>query len=118
MAATGFLAQCVNQVVATITSAGLTAVTDPRNARPMTVLVRPPSADTFNNNITTVTIVLNVLGAPPSNLDSLDYLMTTAETLLTTDMAIIGPIEFGIVTIGSQELPTYTITVRLGNRRN
>jgi len=117
MAATGFLAQCVDKVVATITAANLVAVTDPRNARPMTVLVRPPSADTFNNNITNVTIVLNVLGAPPGNSDAIDYLMTTCETLLQTDMAVVGPIDFGIITIGSQDLPTYTMTVRLGNRR-
>jgi hypothetical protein len=58
MAATGILAAAYSSVTTALTDAGLVVVTDPRNARPMSVFVELPIGDAFNNNIVDVRISL------------------------------------------------------------
>ena len=55
MSATGIFAEAQATIAATLTGLGLAVVTDSRNARPMTVLIEPPTFICFNNNIAEIT---------------------------------------------------------------
>jgi hypothetical protein len=94
MAATGIFAESRTAIVNALTALSLAPVTDPRNARPMTVLVNPPTFDAFTYNI------------------------TTADTIMaSTTLAVTGgrPVS---VTVGDQQIPAYSLTVAIAARRN
>lgn len=117
MTASGIFNEARSTVVATLTALGLKTETDVRNARPMTVLVDPPTFTCFNSNIAEIEIDLKVLAAPPGNQDAVDYLITTADTIMNSDLSLIRGIP-GVMTIGGQEVPTYDLTVRVGTQRS
>ena len=118
MAATGIFAESRTAIVNALTALGLAVVTDPRNARPMTVFVGAPTFDVFTYNVGDITFELSILAAPPGNLDSEDYLITTADTIMaSTTLAITAgrPVTFSV---GDQQIPAYTMTCRIAARRN
>lgn len=117
MTASGIFNEARSTVVATLAALGLKTETDVRNARPMTVLVDPPTFTCFNSNIAEIEIDLKVLAAPPGNQDAVDYLITTADTIMNSDLSLIRGIP-GVMTIGGQEVPTYDLTVRVGTQRS
>ena len=112
----GIFTDTINTVAATITSLGLTAVTDPRNARPLTVFVELPSFNSFNNQTADITVDLRVLGAPPGNQDTTDYILGVVDTLMNSPLAVISG-NPSIAQIGSQELPAYDLTIRIASKR-
>ena len=117
MAATGILAESRSAIVTQLVNLGLAAVTDPRNARPMSVLVNPPTFDSFTYNVGNITFELLILAAPPGNQDAEDYLITTADTIMDSSIAVTGgrPVS---VTVGDQQIPAYSLTVPIPARRN
>lgn len=117
MTASGIFADAQATLVASLTALGLKVVTDVRNARPITVLVDPPTFTCFNNNIAEIEFGLKVLAAPPGNSDAIDYLITTADTIMDSGISLIRGIP-GIMQIGGQEVPTYDLTVRVGTQRS
>jgi hypothetical protein len=117
MTATGIFAAAQSTVVSTLTALGLKVVTDVRNARPITVLVDPPTFTAFNSNIAEIEIDLKVLAAPPANQDATDYLITTADTIMNSSLSLIRGIP-GVILIGGQEVPTYDLTVRVSTMRS
>ena len=117
MAATGILATAVNTVKASLTSLGLVPITDPRNARPMSVLIELPDVDGFNYNVGDFDIRLRVLAPPPGNQDAGDYLMTIADQVMAGNIAVTR-LQPGLVSIGGQDLPSYDLTVRIAVARN
>jgi hypothetical protein len=118
MAATGIFATAVNAIATRITNLGLVPVTDPRNARPMTVFIELPSFAGMNYNIGDITITLRVLAAPPGNSDAGDYLMTTIDTLMADQGLAIIEGRPTMALIGQQELPAYDLIVRVAVARN
>lgn len=116
MPATGIFADSVTKIKDTITALGLVAVTDPRNARPMTCLIEMPTYTQFTNQVADVSVVVHVLATPPGNQDSGDWLMSTLDILMDSELAITGGSPT-LVVIGSQELPAYDITIRIGVKR-
>ena len=117
MTATGIFSEARDTIVATLTGLNLKVVSDPRNARPLTVLVDPPTFTCFNSNIAEIEFSLKILAAPPGNLDSVDYLITTADTIMNSALSLIRGIP-GVMQIGGQEVPTYDLTVRVGTQRS
>ena len=118
MAATGIFAESRTAIVNALTALSLVPVTDPRNARPMSVLINPPTFDSFNYNVGDIRFELLILAAPPSNQDAEDYLITTADTIMaSTTLAVTGgrPVS---VTVGDQQIPAYSLTVAVAARRN
>jgi hypothetical protein len=103
--------------VASLTALGLKVVTDVRNARPITVLIEPPTFTCFNSNIADIEIGIKILAAPPGNQDAADYLITTADTIMNSSISLIRGIP-GVMLIGGQEVPTYDLTVRVGTQRS
>jgi len=117
MSATGIFSEARDTIVATLTGLNLKVVTDPRNARPMSVLVDPPTFTCFNSNIAEIEVRVKVLAAPPANLDAVDYLITTADTIMDSDLSLIRGTP-GLIEIGGQEVPTYDLLVRVATQRS
>lgn len=117
MSATGIFAAAQSTLVASLQALGLVVVTDVRNARPISCLVDPPTFTTFNSNIAEIEIGVKVLAAPPGNQDATDYLITTADAIMNSDISLIRGIP-GVMQIGGQEVPTYDLTVRVSTSRS
>lgn len=113
----GIFYESTQALVSTITSLGLVAVTDPRNARPLTVLIEPPSFDAFTYNVGDLTFRVSVLAAPPGNQDASDYLLTTVDALMNSTLPITSG-QPNTIELGGQNLPCYDLTVRIASRRN
>ena len=117
MTASGIFADAQSTLVASLTALGLKVVTDVRNARPITVLIEPPTFTCFNSNIADIEIGIKILAAPPGNQDAADYLITTADTIMDSEISLIRGIP-GVMLIGGQEVPTYDLTVRVSTQRS
>jgi hypothetical protein len=117
MTASGIFADAQSTLVASLSALGLKVVTDVRNARPITVLIEPPTFTCFNSNIADIEIGIKILAAPPGNQDAADYLITTADTIMNSSISLIRGIP-GVMLIGGQEVPTYDLTVRVGTQRS
>ena len=110
----GIFRDSISAVSTIITGLGLVPVTDPRNARPLTVFLELPTWDTFTSRIADVTMRLRVLGAPPGNQDVADYLLTTSWTIMNSSLAVVAGAP-SVAIIGTQELPCYDLTIRLAS---
>ena len=117
MTASGIFSAAQAELVGSLQALGLAVVTDPRNARPMSVLVDPPTFTCFNSNVADIETSLKVIAAPPANQDAVDYLITTADTIMDSEISLIRGIP-GVMLIGGQEVPTYDLTVRVSTQRS
>ena len=117
MPATGMFAEAITAVANVITAKGYVAVTDPRNARPLTVFIELPTFNAFTYNVGDITLTIRVLAPPPGNQDAGDYLLTEIDVLMNSSLAITGG-QPTIAQSGSQELPAYDLTVRISSKRN
>ena len=112
----GIFTDTINAVSATITALGLKPVTDPRNARPLTVFIELPTFSAFNNQTADITIDLRVLGAPPGNQDTTDFILGVVNQLMDSSLAVVSG-RPTVAQIGSQDLPAYDLTIRIGTSR-
>ena len=117
MAASGILVDAVNAVKTQLTALSLVPITDPRNARPMSVLIELPTVTAFTYNVGNIDIRLRVLAPPPGNQDAGDYLMTIADQIMNSPIAVTD-LRPGLVSVGGQDLPSYDLTVAVAVRRN
>ena len=117
MPAGSILIDAVNACKTALTGLGLVPVTDPRNARPLSVLIELPSVDAFTYNVGDIELRLRVLAPPPGNQDAGDYLMTIADQIMNSTIAVTD-LRPGLSTVGGQDLPTYDLTVAVAVRRN
>lgn len=117
MSATGLLADARAKLVTSLTNLGLAVVTDPRNARPMSVLVEPPTYTCFNSNVADIRFTISILAAPPGNQDAEDYLITTADTITNSSISVLDG-RPTLRSVGTQDIPAYDLTVAIGGQRN
>ena len=117
MAVSGILYEAVNACKTALTTLGLVPITDPRNARPLSVLIELPTVTAFTYNVGNIDLRLRVLAPPPGNQDAGDYLMTIADQIMNSPIAVTD-LRPGFVTIGGQDLPSYDLTVAVAVRRN
>jgi len=117
MPASGILVDAVNAVKTALTGLGLVPITDPRNARPLSVLIELPTVSAFTYNVGDIELRLRVLAPPPGNQDAGDYLMTIADQIMNSAIAVTD-LRPGLATVGGQDLPTYDLTVAVAVRRN
>lgn len=115
--ASGVFYQMVQDVKTALSNLGLKPVTDPRNARPLTVFIELPSARMFNNNVADGTLTLRVLAPPPGNQDAGDYCMTVADLICSSNALAVTDAAPSVALIGEQQLPAYDLTVRLSGER-
>ncbi len=117
MAVSGILYEAVNACKNQLTTLGLVPITDPRNARPLSVLIELPTVTAFTYNVGNIDLRLRVLAPPPGNQDAGDYLMTIADQIMNSPIAVTD-LRPGLVSIGGQDLPSYDLTVAVAVRRN
>jgi len=112
----GIFTDAIDHVGASLTALGLKPFTDPRNARPLTVFIELPSFESYGANpsskVSDVTITIRILGAPPGNQDSSNYILEICDTILSSNIAVVSG-QPSIATIGSQDLPCYDLTIKL-----
>lgn len=120
MAATGILWDAVNATKTAIQalSTGYEVVTDPRNARPMTFFIELPTVQSFTYNVGDITLVVRICAPPPGNQDASNFLLTLADTIMNSSIAVTDLRPGVMISQGGQELPTYDLTVRVAVRRN
>jgi len=114
MPASGRLVESRTYVANALTALGMVPVIDPRNARPLTVFVGIPEFTAYTNKVTDITVLVQILAGPPGNLDAADYLLTQAETIINSGLYAISG-EPSIWQVGTQELPAYDLTLRIGS---
>ena len=114
--ASGVLYEAVTAVKTSLTALGLVPITDPRNVRPLSVLIQLPSSENFNYNVGDITLTLNICAPPPGNQDAGDYLMTVADQIMNSPIAVTD-MRPGLLNVGGQDLPTYDLTVRVAVNR-
>ena len=117
MSSSGILYDAVTKCKTALTDLGLVPVTDPRNARPLSVLIELPTVSAFTYNVGDVELRLRVLAPPPGSQDAGDYLMQIADQIMNSPIAVTD-LRPGLASIGGQELPTYDLTVKLSIQRN
>jgi len=117
MAATGILAEAIAAVSADLTGLGYKVVTDPRNARPLTVFLELPTMNAFTYNVGDIRIRARILAPPPGNQDATDWLITQVDTIMASDIAVTNGSP-GYASYGGQEIPTYDLTIAVSVRRN
>ena len=118
MLVAGILWNAVEAVCDELTTLSLDWVTDPRNARPLTVFVELPTVDAFTYNVGDITLRCRVCAPPPGNQDASNFLLTVADKIMNSPIAVTD-IRPGVMIIGGgQEMPTYDLTVRVAVRRN
>jgi hypothetical protein len=112
----GIFTDTINAVSATITALGLVPVTDPRNARPLVVFIELPTFTSFNNQTADITVDLRVLGAPPGNQDTTDYILGIVDTLMNSALqsSLVGPPS---PRSAHKTFPAYDLTIRIGTSR-
>ena len=112
----GIFTDTINTVSASISALGLVPVTDPRNARPLTVFVELPTFTNWSSKIADVTITLRVLGAPPSNSDATNYILGIVDQIMDSEIAVISG-QPTVAQIGSAELPAYDLLIKISASR-
>ena len=117
MASSGILYEAVTAVKTQLTTLGLKPVTDPRNARPLSVMIELPTLDAFTYNVGDIRVVIRVLAGPPGNQDSGDYLMEKVDLIMNSPIAIVDG-RPSLASYGEQMLPCYDMTVAVAVQRN
>lgn len=117
MSSSGILYEAVEACKTALNGLGLVPITDPRNARPLSVLIELPTVSAFTYNVGDIELRLRVLAPPPGNQDAGDYLMQIADQIMNSAIAVTD-LRPGLATVGGQDLPTYDLTVAVAVRRN
>ena len=117
MSSSGILYEAVTACKTQLTALGLVPITDPRNARPLSVLIELPTVTAFTYNVGNIDLRLRVLAPPPGNQDAGDYLMQIADQIMNSPIAVTD-LRPGLVPVGGQDLPSYDLTVAVAVRRN
>jgi len=115
--ASGIFYEAITATKTALEGLGYTVVTDPRNARPMSVLIELPTWDSFTYNVGDIRLQIRILAAPPGNQDASDWLITQADTIMNSTIAVTSG-RPGFATYGGQDIPTYDLTVAVAVRRN
>lgn len=110
------LLDAMDHVTNELVNAGLNVVTDPRNVTPPCVLIDPPAIRAIKGTIITADVRITVLAPPPGNRDAMLRLLTDADTVVQAAEVIDG--SPGTYTIGTTDLPAYSLTARITLIRN
>lgn len=114
--ATGFLQDTIDACAQALTDAGIPWAYDPGQARPKCVMIELPEFSVYARAVADVRIRLRICGAPPGNKANNDFILTTVEDILASDI-IVDSGAPSTADYGSQQLPTYDLVARLGTNR-
>lgn len=104
------------ELVTSLENAGLTVVTDPRLMAPNLAMVEPPRVTGISGNLSQVEWDVNVTALPPGNAAAVEALLDQVDAVIqAVPVSTATP---GVLSIGGQDLPAYTLTVTYTIRRN
>jgi hypothetical protein len=83
----------------------------------MSVLIELPTVTAFTYQVGDIQLRLRILAPLPGNQDAGDYLMTIADQIMNSPIAVTD-LRPGLVSVGGQDLPSYDLTVAVAVRRN
>lgn len=112
----GALKDALVDVEQTLSAISATVITEPRAVRPGVVLIEPPTITGISGTLSQVAIPVVVFAAPPGDRTAVDRMLDVVDEIIQ-----LLPVEtgsFGISTVGAQELPSYSLDIRLTLRRN
>lgn len=112
----GLLNEVYDYLVEQMSDAGIPAVNDIRNAQPPCVLVDPPSIVALSGSMVTLDFAATVVAPPPGNRDQMVRLLSIADRIIETQTVTAGAP--GSYSIGQQDLPAYSLTVRIQAQRS
>ena len=113
----GNLYDAVQAVAEALKGIGISPITDPRNARPNSVLIELPTVTSFTFNVSDIRLMLRLLAPPPGNEDTANALMTLADKIIDSEIAVVSA-RPGYATYGNQEMPSYDLEVAVALKRN
>lgn len=105
------LLDAMDYVEGELVAAGLNVVTDPRNVTPPCVLLDPPAVRAVGDAIVSCDVRVTVLTPPPGNRDAMLKLLEDADKVIEAVNVIDGAP--GSYTIGTVDLPAYSLTARV-----
>jgi hypothetical protein len=111
----GAIADALDEVIASFSVLSLPVVDDPRKARPGSVLVEPPSGTGITASISEITIPVTILTLPPGTPATIRQMLDVADEIFALWPA--ADMTPGIWSSGGQDLPCYTLTLRITIRR-
>lgn len=97
------------RLVSALTTAGVTVVSDARDARPLSAIIDPPNITRSTTNQWSLSFPVNVVMPPPGNLDALIALLDVVDVVMAATSATDASPT--VYMVGNQELPAYTVTV-------
>jgi hypothetical protein len=112
----GALRDCLTEIEQTLAGISAPVITEPRAVRPGVVLIEPPTVTGISGTLSQVAVPVVVLAAPPGDRTAVDRMLDVVDEIIA-----LLPVEtgsFGISTIGAQELPSYSLDIRLTIRRS
>ena len=72
------------RLVTALTTAGVTVVSDARDARPLSAIIDPPNITRSSTNQWSLSFPVNVVMPPPGNLDALIALLDVVDVVYNT----------------------------------
>ena len=115
--ASGILYEAVNATKTKLLALGCQVVTDPRAIRPFSVFLELPTVTGFTFNVGDMRLTAHICAPPPGNQDAGDYLITEADKIMNSTIAVTD-LRPGFISTGGQDLPTYDLTIAVAVRRN
>lgn len=112
----GIINEVYDYLVQQLSDDGIPAVSDIRNVQPPCVIVDPPSLVAQSGSMVTLDFPTTVLVPPPGNRDQMVRLLAVADRIMETQTVTTG--SPGSYSVGQQDLPAYTLTVRIQAQRS
>ena len=83
----------------------------------MTFLIELPTVDSFTYNVGDIRLRIRICAPPPGNQDASNWLLTQADAIMNSAIAVTDLRPGVMINAGGQELPTYDLTVAVAVRR-
>lgn len=112
----GFLQDAIDLCADALTDAGITWAYDPGTIRPKCVMIELPDFSVYARAVADVRIRLRVCGSPPGNKANNEFILSTVEEILQSEV-IVESGSPGTAEYGNQQLPTYDLIGRIGTNR-
>jgi hypothetical protein len=112
----GLLNEVYDYLVQQLGDDGLPVVIDVRNVQPPCILVDPPTFVAQSGSMVTVEFPVTAICPPPGNRDQMIRLLELADRVIETQTVTTG--SAGSYSVGQQDLPAYSMTVRIQAQRS
>lgn len=112
----GVLNEGYDYLCQSLADAGVPVVNDIRNVQPPCAIVDPPNVIAQSASLVQADFPVTIMVPPPGNRDAVVKLLQLADKVIENQLVTSGtPATYSV---GPNDLPAYTLTVRLQLRRD